>query len=50
MSDRRPDKDHRDKPQVDKPRSPRLGKSELRPFWRVLEYRRPNPVRPRFTI
>jgi hypothetical protein len=46
MSDRRrPEKDHRDAP-----KSPRTAKSELRPFWRVFEYRRPNPVRPRFTI
>jgi hypothetical protein len=40
MSDRRPDK----------PKSPRPQKSDLRSFWRVFEYRRPNPVRPRFTI
>jgi hypothetical protein len=40
MSDRRPEK----------PKSPRPQKSDLRRFWRVFEYRRPNPVRPRFTI
>lgn len=44
MSDRRAEKDQRDKLQ-----SPRTQKSELRPFWRVFEYRRPHPVRPRFT-
>ena len=44
MSDRRADR-----PQLDKPRSPRTQKSELRRFWRVFDYRRPHPVRPRFT-
>ncbi len=46
MSERRLEKGQRDRPQ----QSPRLGKSDLRRFWRVFEYRRPNPVRPRFTI
>jgi hypothetical protein len=40
MSDRRPEK----------PKSPPPQKNDLRRFWRVFEYRRPNPVRPRFTI
>ena len=36
---------------ADKPKqSPRPQKSDLRRFWRVFEYRRPNPVRPRFTL
>jgi hypothetical protein len=39
MSDRR----------ANPPKSPRPQKSDLRRFWRVFEYRRPNPVRPRFT-
>ncbi len=38
------------KPQLDKARSQRPQKSDLRRFWRVFEYRRPMPVRPRFTI
>lgn len=40
MSDRR----------AEKLKPPRARKSDLHRFWRVFEYRRPNPVRPRFTI
>jgi hypothetical protein len=43
MSERRPED------QQGKPKSPRLGKNDLRRTWRVFEYRRPVPVRPRFT-
>jgi hypothetical protein len=45
MSERRPEKDQRGKP-----RSPRPVKNDLSRIWRVFEYRRPIPVRPRFTI
>lgn len=34
---------------ADTPKSPRPVKTDLRRFWRVFEYRRPIPVRPRFT-
>jgi hypothetical protein len=32
-----------------KPQPRRTAKSELRRVWRVFEYRRPVPARPRFT-
>jgi hypothetical protein len=34
---------------ADTRKSPRPQKSDLRRIWRVFEYRRPHPVRPRFT-